>query len=332
MNPQLQLLMMLYGCFANMPHHHQTKARAYGYRETNQQGRTFVRGARTRPEALEQVERDMKRRGHDVRKDGWNKRSRREIKTQGYAKKTYDKYLNNSYSDFRGSERKLPPAAIPWLRVWCCQHVEATQKEIQAALVIEFSVFISLSSVRNYLTLAGITRQRIRRIAAQRFTQENLDYANYFMNKINDYTHICWFDESGISQRGMQSRNNVGLGIRGSGGAYIREALRYPPKNLSVLGLIDKNGMFAVESFDGGTDTIRVDQYFQRHAVMMQARGVDCVVIDNCPSHRIASIAFWLQLVGIEVLFLPRYWPQWNPIEVRLVVLLLCCCCVVVVW
>ena len=198
--------------------------------------------------------------------------------------------------------------------------------------MIEFSVFISLSSVRNYLTLAGITRQRIRRIAAQRFTQENLDYANYFMNKINDYTHICWFDESGISQRGMQSRNNVGLGIRGSGGAYIREALRYPPKNLSVLGLIDKNGMFAVESFDGGTDTIRVDQYFQRHAVMMQARGVDCVVIDNCPSHRIASIAFWLQLVGIEVLFLPRYWPQWNPIEVRLVVLLLCCCCVVVVW
>ena len=87
MNPQLQLLMMLYGCFANMPHHHQTKARAYGYRETNQQGRTFVRGARTRPEALEQVERDMKRRGHDVRKDGWNKRSRREIKLKGMLRK-----------------------------------------------------------------------------------------------------------------------------------------------------------------------------------------------------------------------------------------------------
>ena len=56
--------------------------------------------------------------------------------------------------------------------------------------------------------------------------------------------------------------------------------------------------------------------YFQRHAISLAVRGVDVVILDNCPSHRVHSLALWLRAVGIEVLFLPRYWPQWNPIEV----------------
>jgi transposase len=108
----------------------------------------------------------------------------------------------------------------------------------------------------------------------------------------------------------------VGWGIKGSGGAYIRDTLRYPPENLSVLGLIDKLGVFGVESFEGGTDTIRVDEYISRKIEVMHARGVDVLILDNCPSHRIATIAYWCAFYGIAVDFLPRYWPQWNPIEV----------------
>jgi hypothetical protein len=34
----------------------------------------------------------------------------------------------------------------------------------------------------------------------------------------------------------------------------------------------------------------------------MAARGIDGVVLDNCPNHRIALIAFWLQLDGISAI------------------------------
>lgn len=317
MDPLLQVLLLCYGTFSNMPPAKQRQARVFGYVDVNNYGREYIRGRKASREAMKVVEQNMIRMGHDVRKEGWNTASRKEIKMQQYDPATYEKYLRQHSYNRGGSTLKLPDGALPWLRVWSTQHVKASQEQVRDAILLEYGVLLSLSSVRNYLKRAGITRQRIVRIAIQKFTPENIAYAMFFMEKIKEYDHVCWFDESGISKNGMQSRHNVGMGIRGAGGAYIREALQYPPNNLSVLGLIDKDGVFAVQTFTGGTDTIRVDEYFKEHAVMLAGRGVDCVIMDNCPAHRIGSLAFWLQVVGISVVFLPRYWPQWNPIEVR---------------
>ena len=316
MDPRLLFLLMYFGSFNNMTKLYRKKAREYGYTDTNSLGRSFVKGRRASKDALKQVEWNMKNQGHDVRQDGWTKEARAAVKRQGYVPGTYDKFLQNAYSDYRGSQPILPDSSLAWFRVWSCENPKAKLSDVRTAVLLEYGATLSRSSIRNYLQRAGITRQRLRRIAAQRFTPENLQYAQGFQQRIRKYAHPCWFDESGISQSGMQGRDNVGLGIRGAGGAYIREALRYPPNNLSVLGLIDKQGMFCVESHVGGTDTVRVDEYIQRHVRTLHLRGVDVVVLDNCPSHRIASIAFWLQMAGIAVEFLPRYWPQWNPIEV----------------
>ena len=225
--------------------------------------------------------------------------------------------MKDEYSDYRGKKQILPDTAIVWLRVWSCEHPTATVGDVRAAILMYQGVLLSRSSVTDYLKRAGITRQRLRRIAAQRFTPANLQYALEFQQRVRGYAHPCWFDESGISQSGMAGRHNIGMGIRGSGCAYIRDTLRYPRENLSVLGLIDKHGVFGVESFEGGTDTVRVDEYVQRKVSLMAARGVDVIILDNCPAHRVASIAFWCGFYNITVDFLPRYWPQWNPIEVR---------------
>jgi len=315
MDPRLLFLLMYFGSFNNMSKLYRKKAREYGYTDTNSLGRSFVKGRRASKDALKQVEWTMIRQGHNVRQDGWTKEARAAVKRQGYVPGTYDKFLQNAYSDYRGSQPILPDSSLAWFRVWSCENPKAKLSDVRTAVLLEYGATLSRSSIRNYLQRAGITRQRLRRIAAQRFTPENLQYAQGFQQRIRKYAHPCWFDESGISQSGMQGRDNVGLGIRGAGGAYIREALQYPPDNLSVLGLIDKQGMFCVESHVGGTDTVRVDEYIQRHVRTLHLRGVDVVVLDNCPSHRIASIAFWLQMAGIAVEFLPRYWPQWNPIE-----------------
>jgi len=316
MDPRLVFLMVYFGSFADMTPMYKRKARSYGYTEYNKSGRAYRRGQRTPIAALKQAERNMIQKGFNVRINGWTKDARREIQNQGFEPCTYTKYLHDRYSDYRGSQQMLPHAAIPWLRCWSCDHPKATLADVRAAILMFQNVLLSRTTVRMYLKRAGITRQRLRRIAAQRFTPANLQYALDFQTRVRTYSHPCWFDESGISQSGMTGRNNVGLGIRGSGGAYMRDVLKYPPENLSVLGLIDKLGVFGVESFEGGTDTIRVDEYISRKCRLMSLRGVDALILDNCPSHRVASIAYWCGFYSIAVDFLPRYWPQWNPIEV----------------
>jgi len=321
MDPRLIFLLAFFGSFGAMTALYRRKAREYGYTEYNQQGRQFVRGQRANAEAMKQVERTMIQQGHDVREDGWTAESRKQIRQHGYQPGTYIKFLTDTYSDVRGRVGSLPDTAIVWLRVWCCENPTCSIPDVRTAIMMYQGVLISRTTVRRYLKLAGITRQKLRRIAAQRFTQANIKYAHDFQLRVRGYNNICWFDESGVNQKNMTGRDNKGMGICGAGGAYIRETLRYPAQNISVLALIDQQGLFCAESHEGGTDTVRVDEYFKRNAIAMSARGIDCVILDNCPAHRIASITYWLGLVGISVDFLPRYWPQWNPIEVRFFIL-----------
>jgi hypothetical protein len=293
-------------------------ARMWGYVETNRFGVSYVSGQRKSSDACHMVERNLKLLGHDVRRDGFNKKSRAACRAQGMYPGTFNSFLHNDYSDFTGDHRVMDDDFLVWFKQYCLNNIKATRTDLQAAVLLFHGVQLSLTSIGNYKKLVGITTQVIQRIAAQRDTPHNLIYAHRFMHKVQEYNHPCWFDETGISRDGMQNRRNKGMGARGAGGAILREVLHYPPTNLSVLAFIDKNGMFGVESFTGGTDTVRVDTYFQRQALSLALRGVDVLILDNCPSHRVHSIALWMSAVGIEVLFLPRYWPQWNPIEVNL--------------
>ena len=41
----------------------------------------------------------------------------------------------------------------------------------------------------------------------------------------------------------------------------------------------------------------------------------DAIILDNATSHNPARINYYMARYGIAVAFLPRYWPEWNPIE-----------------
>jgi|TARA_B110000208_G_C11744248_1_gene421097 hypothetical protein len=315
-DPRLTILLSQAGGFAQLSTKWRKIARGWGYIETNSLGRQYVPGRRASAEAMQLLERNMKLQGYDVRNDGWTKEARASCRQQGYYPGTLQTYFANDYSDYRGSEPEMDDNFVDWLRNWCVTNVEATLQVVRSAILLHHGVLLSVGCVHAYKRRAGISTQVIQRIAAQRDTPANLRYAHHFLHKLQQYKHPAFYDESGISRDGLQSRRNRGMGIRGAGGAILRETLKYPPSNLSVLAFLDKGGMFGVETFSGGTDTVRVDSYFQRHAISLAVRGVDVVILDNCPSHRVHSLALWLRAVGIEVLFLPRYWPQWNPIEV----------------
>jgi transposase len=66
--------------------------------------------------------------------------------------------------------------------------------------------------------------------------------------------------------------------------------------------------------FDGATDAMAFDTYVEQVLVPTLQPG-DVVVMDNLSSHKIESILAKIRATGAEVLHLPPYSPDLNPIE-----------------
>lgn len=314
----LQQLLVQYNGISFMPRNMRKYARSLGYTETSQSGRAYVRGARANPEMLSLIESQLFQQGHAVRAIGWTMQSKQACVAAGVKWTTLDKFITDSYGCHGGGEPLLQGDIYPWLRQFAAEHAEYERKDYQAAIVLRYGVLLHIATVGKYLRRAGLSQQVLRRIATQRNTVANISYATRFMQHVQQFTRIAFFDESGINRKGMLNRRNKRYGIKGAGGAYLQELLRrWPHTNLSVLAFLDKDGAFCAEAYEGGTDAERVNLYFATHSALLAARGVDAIVIDNCSAHHIGSllVALHIHAPNIAIVFLPRYWPQWNPIE-----------------
>ena len=170
--------------------------------------------------------------------------------------------------------------------------------------------------MRTILLQSRLTRTVIQRVATQRSRPDNLQYARDFVNHVSSFHHAAWQDESGINKHGMLCRRCKGWGVEGDGCAYLPEDLRsWPRENVTVMSLFDREGFFGIDMHTGGTDGDYCDSCFRLHAWTLSQRGVDALIIHNCPAHRIANIMHCMNRLGIAVVALPTYWPQWNPIE-----------------
>ena len=83
--------------------------------------------------------------------------------------------------------------------------------------------------------------------------------------------------------------------------------------NITVLGLVDKNGYFMHRSFDGATDLERILDYFHEAALELKRRRIRAVCFDNASMHQVAWLSAILFVHGIDVLFLPNYHPSVPP-------------------
>ncbi len=66
--------------------------------------------------------------------------------------------------------------------------------------------------------------------------------------------------------------------------------------------------------FDGPTDATVFRGYVE-HCLAPALRPGDVVVMDNLSSHKVSGIEESIQNVGAELLYLPPYSPDLNPIE-----------------
>lgn len=102
---------------------------------------------------------------------------------------------------------------------------------------------------------------------------------------------------------------------RGKGGQRVVDhAPLNTPKSTTILSSIRVNGEMALTTFQGGTTGDKFLSYL-KDVLIPTLRPGDIVVMDNLRTHHIQAVGELLRSAGAEVLYLPPYSPDLNPIE-----------------
>ena len=84
--------------------------------------------------------------------------------------------------------------------------------------------------------------------------------------------------------------------------------------NLTVIGAIALDGVRAMMAYEGWTTKVAF-LHFVRTVLVPSLHQGDVVVMDNLRAHYADGVQDAIGAVGADVLFLPPYSPELNPIE-----------------
>lgn len=82
----------------------------------------------------------------------------------------------------------------------------------------------------------------------------------------------------------------------------------------TMISSIRVDGSTACLTVDGATDT-EVFEAFVRYALQPTLQPGDVVIMDNLSPHKGTEVLQLIEKAGAEILFLPAYSPDLNPIE-----------------
>ena len=85
-------------------------------------------------------------------------------------------------------------------------------------------------------------------------------------------------------------------------------------KILTILGAMSVRGMVATMTVEAATDAEIFLAYLD-HVLCPELRAGDVVVMDNLSSHKVEGVRQRIEQAGAELLYLPPYSPDLNPIE-----------------
>lgn len=124
-----------------------------------------------------------------------------------------------------------------------------------------------------------------------------------------DVANTYWLDETSI---------NCGM-TRLYGRAFSNERVNdYVPdvrfERMSVMGAMGMNGIIAPLTYKGTLNGELFRAYIKECLVPAMKKG-DTLILDNLSAHKVKDVMKPLVDKGINVVFLPRYSPDFNPIE-----------------
>lgn len=99
---------------------------------------------------------------------------------------------------------------------------------------------------------------------------------------------------------------------------YGRRVADAVPKNfglnVTILGALSCNGLDAVMTVEGATDTAVFRAYVEQVLVPTLVAD-DVVVMDNLSVHKVSGIREAIEATGARLIYLPPYSPDYSPIE-----------------
>ena len=124
-----------------------------------------------------------------------------------------------------------------------------------------------------------------------------------------DPARLIFLDESGVT---TQMTRRYGRATRGERVHEGTPAGHW--RTLTVLGAIRQSGLVAAMTIEAATDGDIFQAYLEEVLCPQLERG-DIVVMDNLSAHKVSGVRELLENAGAELLYLPPYSPDFNPIE-----------------
>lgn len=124
-----------------------------------------------------------------------------------------------------------------------------------------------------------------------------------------DKDKLVFLDESGVNT------NLTRIYGRATGGnRCIDSTPLNTPKNTTILSSVRLNGETAYTTYQGGTTSEKFIDYLKNVLAPTLHEG-DIVIMDNMRTHHSKAVKEVIEELKINVIFLPPYSPDFNPIE-----------------
>jgi len=158
---------------------------------------------------------------------------------------------------------------------------------------------------------AGSAAEKKSLHAVERDSEENRKRREEFLQRLQTIPpeKLIFLDESGVTTQMTRGY------ARASGGRRVHEATPGGHwKILTILSALSLGGLLATMTIEEATDGDIFLTYLQQ-VLGPKLRPGDVVVMDNLSAHKVAGVEELIQAAGAELLYLPPYSPDLNPIE-----------------
>jgi transposase len=187
---------------------------------------------------------------------------------------------------------------------------DATIEEVRRDLAAQGLVF-GFGTIQRFFTRHDITRKKRPRTPQSSIAPTSRRNARIGSkdNSTLDPERLIFIDETwastnmarryGRSPRGQRLRVGVPFGHW---------------KTTTYIGALTLRGFIAPFVIDGAVDRLAFETYVEK-ILVPELREDDVVIMDNLPAHKGPSVRQLIEAAGANLLYLPPYSPDFNPIE-----------------
>lgn len=157
----------------------------------------------------------------------------------------------------------------------------------------------------------GFTTEKKSLYAAERDTEANRQRRQAFLERLRTIApeKLIFLDESGVTTQMTRAWGRAPKGER------IAEAT---PQGhwqvLTTLGAMSLRGIEAAMTVESPTDG-EVFRAYVEQVLCPKLKPSDVVILDNLSAHKVPGVRELVETCGAELLYLPPYSPDLNPIE-----------------